>query len=76
MSRVYEIMKQTKKMPLDELALRSSLPAALVIQEVKMLAEDGLIQLMGELPLPANLTERGGDVIVMLSPKGISANTA
>ena len=76
MSEVFEIIRQTKSIPLDELVLRSSLPPAAVSHEIRMLVNEGLIHVKGDIPSGDDLLARASGTIVMLSSKGISANTA
>jgi hypothetical protein len=76
MSQIYEIVRRAGRIPLDELVLRSSQPPEAVNRELRMLMAEGWVQLKGDLPEAADMAERAGDTIVMLSSKGISANTA
>jgi hypothetical protein len=76
MSEVYEIIRSAKSIPLDELVLRSSQPPEAVTHEVRMLAEGGLIKVKGDIPADANLLAHASGTIIMLTSKGISANTA
>lgn len=76
MSDVFEIIRHAKSIPLDELVLRSSLPPEVVSHQVRMLADDGLVHVKGDIPSGGDLLSRASGTIVMLSSKGISANTA
>ncbi len=76
MSDVFEIIRHAKSIPLDELVLRSSLPPEVVSHHVRLLHGEGLIDVKGEIPSGGDLLSRASDTIVMLSSKGISANTA
>jgi hypothetical protein len=76
MSEVYEILLSAKSIPLDELVLRSSQSPEAVTHEVRMLAKGGLVEVKGDIPASADMLAHASDTIVMLTAKGISANTA
>ena len=76
MSDVFEIIRHAKSIPLDELVVRSSQEPEVVTQQVRMLANEGLVHVRGDIPADRDLVSRASDTIVMLSAKGISANTA
>lgn len=76
MSEVYEIIRRAKSIPLDELVLRSSQPPEAVTREVRMLAEDGVIEVKGDMPASADMLAHASDITVMLTSKGISRITA
>ena len=76
MSQVYEIIRRAGRIPLDELVLRSSQPPEAVTDELRQLAKEGWVKIMGDIPAVAEMPARAGDTIVMLTSKGISANTA
>jgi hypothetical protein len=73
---VFEIIRHAKSIPLDELVLRSSLPPEVVSHQVRRLVDEGLINVKGDIPSGGDLLSRASGTIVMLSSKGISANTA
>jgi predicted transcriptional regulator len=76
MSDVFEIIRRAKSIPLDELVLRSSQAPEVVTQQLRMLADKGLIHVKGDIPSNGDLLSRASGTVVMLSSKGISANTA
>jgi predicted transcriptional regulator len=76
MSDVFEIIRHAKSIPLDELVVRSSQEPEVVTQQVRMLANEGLVHVSGDIPADRDLVSRASGTIVMLSAKGISANTA
>lgn len=75
MSEVYEIIRSAKRIPLDELVLRSSQSPEDITREVRYLAKEGLIDVIGVIPEEAAALARASSTFVMLSSKGI-ANTS
>lgn len=76
MSDVFEIIRHAKSIPLDELVLRSSQAPEVVTQQLRALANEGWIHVRGDIPADSESVSRASSTIVMLSAKGISANTA
>jgi hypothetical protein len=76
MSDVFEIIRHAKSIPLDELVLRSSHPPEAVTEQLRALANEGLIHVRGNIPADPDSVSRASSTIVMLSAKAISANTA
>ena len=76
MSEVYEIIRRAGRIPLDELVLRSSQPAPTVVQELRLLVKEGWVEIKGDIPPVEDIPARASSTIVMLTSRGISANTA
>jgi hypothetical protein len=76
MSQIYEIIRSAKSIPLDELALRSAQPPEALTRELRRLTDEGWVRVIGDIPARPDLLSRASSTIVMLTSKGISANTA
>jgi len=76
MSQVYEIIRRAGRIPLDELVLRSPQPQDVVVRELRQLENEGLVHISGQIPSTGQMPETSSDIVVVLTSKGISANTA
>ena len=64
MDHVYDIIKQAGRIPLNELALRSSESAEDVNKAVRLLVERGLVRVSGKLPVGAADAPLAGDTVI------------
>jgi len=70
MAGVFDVVKQSGRISLDELALRSSGSAMEIIKRVRELSDRGLVRVTGDLPETADDLRSDVDTKVELTERG------
>jgi hypothetical protein len=71
MASIFEVLGQSGRLPLDELALRSSEPADTVLKRLQELTDRGLVRVEGEVPTSSDGVGQSAGTMVELTRTGM-----